>query len=267
MARKSQRGPRSSSLHYLHGLHVISEALRARRRDLRRLLIRRGPSRPELEELVHLARESGIEIEQVEPSELVALADSGDANLQGVLLEAGPLPEFHSVRTLCRHIGARTGGRRLVALDGVEDPQNVGSIARVADAAGAHGLVLTDRRAPPLSPSLARASAGAIEWQPVARVPNLGRALSDLQEEGFWLIGADPDARDSLYELPPRLLEGDLVLVLGAEGKGLRPSILNALDHPLRIPMLGEVASLNVATAGAVVLFELLRRHAEIAGR
>ncbi len=262
MARTSQRGVRGSSRQYLRGMHAIGESLRARRRELHRLLIRRGSSRPELEPLVRAAREAGIPIEQMDLPDLAALADAGEASLQGILLEAGPLPEFHSVRALCRHIGGSGEGRRLVALDGVEDPQNVGSLTRVADAAGAHGLVLTERRAPPLTPALARASAGAIEWQPVARVPNLGRALSDLQNEGFWLLGAHPAAEHSVFELPGRLIQGDLVLVLGAEGKGLRPSVLKALDHPLRIPMLGEVASLNVATAGAIVLFELLRRQA-----
>ena len=88
----------------------------------------------------------------------------------------------------------------------------------------------------------------------------IGRALDELKGQGFWLVGADPDAPDALYQLSDRVLQGDLVVVLGAEGRGLRPSVRAALDHPVRIPMLGHVASMNVATAGAVILFELLRR-------
>jgi 23S rRNA (guanosine2251-2'-O)-methyltransferase len=262
MSRKSRRGRRDSpaAIEYLHGFHVIEEALRARRRELVRLLIRRGPFRPELEPLVRRARESGVAVESVELEELLRLAGASEANLQGALLEAGPLPELRTIRELVASIPESEQGRRLVALDGVEDPQNVGALARVAEASGAQGLVLTERRAPPLSPALARASAGASEWLPVARVPNLVRALDELKGQGFWLVGADPDAPDALYQLSDRVLQGDLVVVLGAEGRGLRPSVRAALDHPVRIPMLGHVASMNVATAGAVILFELLRR-------
>ena len=130
----------------------------------------------------------------------------------------------------------------------------------MADAAGSSGLILGRRRSPPLSPALARASAGAIERLPVARVGNLVRALEDLKREGFWGVAADPEARQDIFSMPDRLLQGDLVVVLGAEGRGLRPLIQATVDHPVRIPMRGQVASLNVATAGAVVLFELLRR-------
>jgi 23S rRNA (guanosine2251-2'-O)-methyltransferase len=210
--------------------------------------------------VVAAARKAGVEVVQAEAEELQQLAGTTESNLQGVLLEAGPLPELAGAEALAAEPARSPGGRVLVALDGVEDPQNVGAIVRVAEAAGASGLLLTERRAPPLSPALARASAGAIEWLPAARVANLGRGLESLQQAGFWLVGADPDAGDSLFELPDRLLSGDIAVVLGSEGPGLRPSVRKALDHPVRIPMLGRVASMNVATAGAVILFELLRR-------
>jgi 23S rRNA (guanosine2251-2'-O)-methyltransferase len=121
-------------------------------------------------------------------------------------------------------------------------------------------MVLSKRRAPPLSPAVARASAGAIEWLPVARVTNLARAIQYLKSEGFWVVGADPSATESLYEVPDRVLQGDLAVVLGAEGRGLRPEVRKLVDHPVRIEMRGQVASLNVSAAGAVLLYELLRR-------
>jgi 23S rRNA (guanosine2251-2'-O)-methyltransferase len=154
----------------------------------------------------------------------------------------------------------RVSPRTLVALDGVEDPQNLGAIARVAEAAGAQGLILTRRRSPPLSPAVARASAGAIEWLPVARVPNLPRALNVLKSKGFWAFGSDPEATEELFDLSDRQLSGDRVVVLGAEGRGLRRGIAQVLDHRVRIPMEGQVDSLNVSSAAAVVLFEFLRR-------
>ena len=132
----------------------------------------------------------------------------------------------------------------------------------MADAAGACGLILTSRHAAPLSPAVSRASAGAIEWLPAARVPNLGRALKSLKEKDFWIFGADPEGADELYRMPRRLTQGRRVLVLGAEGRGLRPGVVRCLDYRVRIPMVGRVASLNVATASAVVLFEFARRDA-----
>jgi 23S rRNA (guanosine2251-2'-O)-methyltransferase len=201
------------------------------------------------------AAAAGVPVVEVSPEELGRGTGPG-GNPQGVALEAGPLPEL-DLEALCRE---GPGPRRLVALDGVEDPQNVGAIVRVAEASGALGLVLSTRRAPPLSPALARASAGAVEWLPVARVGNLINGINYLKSKGFWVVGADPDGDLSLFEVPDRILQGDLVAVLGAEGKGLRPGVQRLVDHSVRIPTTGRVASLNVATAGAVLLFDLQRR-------
>jgi 23S rRNA (guanosine2251-2'-O)-methyltransferase len=240
----------------LYGVHPVAEALRARRRPLHCLHLLRGAGGPERQRLEALAREAGVPIRE-EPG----AGDGGPpgANTQGVILEAGPLPEL-SLEAL-----AGTGGapRTLVALDGVEDPQNVGAIVRVAEAAGVAGLILTRRRAPPLSPALARASAGAIEWLPVARVPNLRRALKLLKEQGFWVFGSAASGAVSLFDLPARLLGGNRVVVLGAEGRGLRAGVAADLDHCIAIPMAGEVASLNVSSAAAVLLFELRRRDSQ----
>ena len=227
------------------------EALRARRRRLVRLRIRPGLHHPELETLRAAARDARVPIEPLEP------AGAGPEASRGVVLEAGPLPEA----PLEELVQDRGGPRTLVALDGVEDPQNLGAIARVAEASGAAGLVLTRRRAPPLSPAVARSSAGAIEWLPVARVANLPRALNALKTEGFWIFGCDAEEGRDLFGLPERILGGDGVLVFGAEGRGLRPAVERTLDHRVRIPMAGRVASLNVSAAAAVVLFELARRR------
>ncbi|MDG2336108.1 MAG: RNA methyltransferase [Myxococcota bacterium] len=263
MASRSSRRPKHSESgpERLHGRHVIAEALVARRRALYKLLVRPGAPSAELARLIELAKGAEVPVVETDPERLVELAGETGAGLQGALLEAGALPEFSQVSQLLIEGGSARGRRVLVVLDGVEDPQNVGGLARVADAAGASGLVLARRRSPPLSPALARASAGAIERLPVARVGNLVRTLEDLKKEGFWVVAADPEARQELFTMPDRLLQGDLAVVLGAEGRGLRTLVQATVDHPVRIPMRGQVASLNVATAGAVVLFELLRRE------
>jgi len=239
----------------LCGIHPVYEALRARRRPLRVLRVSAGARRPELAVLIAAATDAGVPVQEVRPEALSPDA-VGDRSGQGVELEAGPLPEV-ALDELIRPAGPP---RTLVALDGVEDPQNVGAIARVAEAAGVDGLILTRRRSPPLSPAVARASAGAIEWLPVARVPNLPRALNELKKKGFWVFGSDPDATDELFGVPDRLLSGDRVVVLGAEGRGLRRGIEQVLDHRVRIPMEGRIDSLNVSAAAAVVLFEFSRR-------
>lgn len=251
---------RPSDLQRLHGVHCVLEALRARRRRLDRVLVRRGKRRPEVEEVLRAAEAAGVPVAEVDAAALGRGAGPGSPP-QAVALEAGPLPELEWT-DLVEAAGHRAGGSapRLVALDGVEDPQNAGAIVRVAEAAGADGLILTHRRAPPLGPALARASAGAVEWLPVARVPNLRNALKLLKKEGFWTLGAEPEGSVSLFEAPAELTRGPLVVVLGAEGRGLRPGVLDEIDHRVRVPMAGRVASLNVATAAAVVLFELLRR-------
>ncbi len=253
--RQPPPGPRPDGpAALLYGIHPVREALRARRRALHRLRLRAGPRREELEVLCRLATEAGVPVEEVgeDTTEAAALG----AGTQGVLLDAGPLPEL----PLEQLAGAGEESRTLVALDGVEDPQNLGAIVRVAEAAGASGLILTRRRSPPLSPAVARASAGAIEWLPVCRVANLPRSLNLLKRLGFWVFGGEADAPLDLYSLPDRLLTGHRVLVLGAEGRGLREGVRRVVDHRVQIPMRGRVASLNVAAAAAVLLFELGRR-------
>ncbi len=241
----------------LVGIHPVHEALRARRRTMQRLLLRVGgvPLRGELAKLAELASQLGIPVDEVPADLFDARAPEGLSH-QGVMLEAGPVPEV-GLEDL---IPAASDGGWLVALDGIEDPQNLGAILRVADAAGVRGALLPERRVAPLSPAAARASAGALEHLPVARVTNLSRALGSLQEGGFWIHGASPDAALDLYEVPDRLFDRRMVLVLGAEGRGLRPGVRSAVDTLYRIPMQGQVASLNVATAAAVVLFEWTRR-------
>ncbi len=252
--RPTRNRQSASSLELLLGVHSCVEALRAGRRRVFALLVKPGAERrPEVRDLIRAAKERGLPIRNLD-LDLVERTEVG--NPQGVGLEVGPLPEL-AIEDL---ITPSDEPRRLVILDGVEDPQNVGALARVAEGSGVKGMVLSKRRAPPLSPALARASAGAIEWLPVARVTNLARSIKYLKKNGFWVVGADVSAAESLYEVPERVLRGDLAVVLGAEGKGLRPEVQKLVDHPVRIDMQGQVASLNVAAAGAVLLFELLRR-------
>ena len=210
---RSERGGRpgrgSGPVERLEGVHPVLEALRASRRELHRLLVAPGGAASgsgPLQEILAVAKAARIPVEPVETHELRRV--DGRGNPQRVALEVGPLPELSLDELSAR----RESACRLVMLDGVEDPQNLGALARVAEAAGVQGLLLGRRRAPPLSPAASRASAGALEWLPVARVGNLSRAVKLLKDKGFWVLGADPTAPGSLFDISPRLLEVERVL-------------------------------------------------------
>ncbi len=240
----------------LAGIHASLEAIQAKRRKLRVLRVRDGRQGSEVAAVVAAARAAGIRVDSISGQRLAEYAGAAE-NPQGVILEAWPLPEL-SLEKLLEPLGA--DARTLVALDGVEDPQNLGAIARVAEASAVAGLVLPKRRCAPLSPAVARASAGAVEWLPCARVPNLPRALNYLKSKGFWVFGSEATAPVDLFELPDRALRGKRVVVFGSEGRGLRRGVDRVLDYRVRIPLAGQVASLNVSSAAAVFLFELARR-------
>ena len=240
----------------LAGIHASLEAIQAKRRKLRVLRVRDGRQGSEVAAVVAAARAAGVRVDSISGQQLAEYAGAAE-NPQGVILEAWPLPEL-SLEKLLESLGA--DARTLVALDGVEDPQNLGAIARVAEASAVAGLILPKRRCAPLSPAVARASAGAIEWLPCARVPNLPRALNYLKSKGFWVFGSEATAPVDLFDLPDRALRGKRVVVFGSEGRGLRRGVDQVLDYRVRIPLAGQVASLNVSSAAAVFLFELARR-------
>ena len=238
----------------------MREALRAQRRALKQLWVDPSARRGEVAALVGRAERLGVPVREAAAADWLSRLDpaSRRANPQGVMLEAGPLPAVH-LEDLISSLPEADGC--LVLLDEVEDPQNVGALIRAAEASGASGLILPERRSPPLGGAVSRASSGALEWLPVARVGNLARALDRLREAGVWVVGADHDAPQSLFELSDRQLSGRLAVVLGSEGRGLREGVQKRVDFAVSIPMQGEVGSLNVSAAGAVILYELLRRR------
>ena len=207
-------------------------------------------------ELLELARAAGIRIRTVERQQL---DDATDGLVhQGVVAIAPPFLTVTLTQVLER--AATTGEPPLlVALDGVTDPHNLGSIARTAEAVGAHGLLLPGRRTASVTPVVEKAAAGALAHLPVAEVGNLVRALGQLGEAGVWSLGLDGDAEVALAEHP---LAGEAcVLVVGAEGAGLSRLTRERCDALVRLPMRGRVGSLNASVAAAVALYELRRQR------
>jgi 23S rRNA (guanosine2251-2'-O)-methyltransferase len=225
----------------VYGRNPVREALRGRRaRSVREVWATAGAARePWLGQLA-LSIHSAEEIEH----------RCGSSAHQGVCAEAGPSPYVEVDQLLARERPL------LVALDQVQDPQNLGSICRTAECAGADGVVIPERRAVEVTPAVCKASAGAVEHLPVARVRNLADFLADAKSAGCWCYGAQAGARTP-YDRPD--YSGGVVLVLGAEGRGLRPRVARACDDLLALPVRGRVESLNVSAVAAVLLYRVLQ--------
>ena len=240
---------------FLYGLHPVEEALRAGSRQFDHVCVARERHDQRLQRIIDLCREKGVRL-RFEPREhLTKLAKT--PGHQGVVAIVRPKTTLE-LEDLLDGPRASAGPRLLLALDGVEDPQNLGALLRSADGAGAVGVIVTERRSAPLSPVAIKASAGAAEHIPVARVINLSRSLDQLKERDFWIVGLDERGTMSYDEFD---FTSNCVLVLGREGAGLHDLVRRHCDHLLRIPMAGKVPSLNVSAAGAVVLFEAARQR------
>jgi 23S rRNA (guanosine2251-2'-O)-methyltransferase len=240
----------------LYGVHPVEEALKAGRRRFDHVLVARERNDERVERLVAVCRQAGVCVRQESREQLTLLAQTPAH--QGVVALVHP-QEFLDIEDLFEPaVGQSKTARLLLALDGVEDPQNLGALLRVADGAGVDGVVLTERRSAPLSPVAVKASAGATEHLRIARVVNLVRALEELKRRNLWIIGLDERGTSDYDQFD---LTGDCVIVLGREGAGLHDLVRRTCDHLLRIPMAGGVSSLNVSAAGAVVLYEASRQR------
>jgi 23S rRNA (guanosine2251-2'-O)-methyltransferase len=241
----------------LYGLHPVEEALKAGKRRFDYVLVARERHDDRLERIVEACREAHVRVRQ-EPREQLTQVAQTPAH-QGVVALVRP-QEFLAIEDLFAQDPARAQGaaRLVLALDGVEDPQNLGALLRVADGAGVDGVVVTERRSAPLSAAAAKASAGAAEHLRIARVVNLVRALEELKRQNLWIVGLDERGTTDYDQFD---LTGNCVLVLGREGAGLHDLVKRTCDHLLRIPMAGGVSSLNVSAAGAVVLYEAARQR------
>lgn len=233
----------------LYGINAVKEALGSRPID--HLLVAEGHRSPRVEEIIELARACGVPV-RFAPG--VALErEAGTPQHQNVVAVCAA-KAYHDLAALA---GA-SSSPLLVVLDGVEDPANLGAVARTAVAAGADGIVVPERRAAGLTAAVAHSAAGALEHLKVSRVTNLTRALNELKEHNIWVFGFEASAAKSYLELD---YSGGCALVLGGEGQGLHRLVRETCDDLARIPLYGPVESLNVSVAAAVVLYEAARQR------
>lgn len=245
---------------WIGGRRPVSEALGAGRPAHRLLLARSARPSPELKEVLAAARRASVPVERVEGDHLGRLA--GFDGHQGVLLEVDERRWSDLTEILARAAAARHEPLVLV-LEHLQDPTNFGTLLRSAEAAGVDGVIFPERGAAPLSAAAVKASAGASEHLLLARVDSLGEALHELKLRGLRLIAADQDAPAEAWTAD---LTGPMAVVVGSEGSGISGATRRRCDLLVRFPMAGRVASLNAATAGALLLFEIVRQRS-VAGR
>jgi 23S rRNA (guanosine2251-2'-O)-methyltransferase len=242
----------------LYGLHPVEEALRAGTRQIDHLSVareREARKDPRMEAVLELARAKAIRI-SAEPRDQLTRHCKTDAH-QGIVAFLRER-KFLALEDLLNAPAGPSGYRFFLALDGVEDPHNLGALLRSADGAGIDGILLPERRSAPLSAIVAKTSAGASEHVRIAQVVNITRALETLKKHNVWIVGLDERGSPDYVDFD---FKQDTCLVLGSEGSGLHDLVKRTCDHLLRIPMAGSVSSLNVSVAGAVVLYEAMRQR------
>jgi 23S rRNA (guanosine2251-2'-O)-methyltransferase len=237
----------------LYGLHAIREALRAGTRPLQRLLVHRTDR--QFAEIVQQAKAKGVPVHIEPPPALDRLVPQGKH--QGVIAFVAA-KAYSSTEAILDHARRKGEPPFLVILDGIEDPHNLGAVLRTAEAAGAHGIFIPERRAAGLTSVVAKVSAGALDHVLVARVVNLSRLIEELKEAGVWIYGVEASAPARLTAVD---MTGPIAFVFGGEGGGIRRGIRQACDGLIHIPMKGKVESLNVSAAVAVTLYEGVRQR------
>lgn len=256
---KRREEPRELPDDVLVGRNAVTEALKSGR-GINKLWIASGDREGSVSEIAALAKERGIVVQYVERAKIEALA--GGHRHQGVLAYIAPVP-YAELDDILKAAEEKGEAPFLVLLDELEDPHNLGALLRTADATGVHGILIPKRRSVSLNATVAKTSAGAVEYVPVARIGNIAQTLKKLKEKGFWVAGADMDGEKAYYEAD---LTGPLVLVVGSEGRGMSRLTKEACDFIVSMPMVGRINSLNASVAGSILMYESMRQRLQKKG-
>ncbi|GAB2480087.1 23S rRNA (guanosine(2251)-2'-O)-methyltransferase RlmB [Alkalibacterium psychrotolerans] len=243
----------SESDEMVYGRNPVLETLRSER-DVNKLFVQDGLSGEKIDRVVNEAKKRKVQLSFVPKSKLDTLSDGG--NHQGLVLAASPV-NYASIDDLFDVAKQKNEEPFFLLLDGIEDPHNLGSILRTADASGVHGVIIPKRRAVGLTSTVAKASAGAIEHVQVARVTNMAQTIDELKERGLWIFGTDMKGKDYRHWD----VSSPIGLVIGSEGKGLSRLVKDKVDETLTIPMIGDVQSLNAGVASGLLMYEVYRKR------
>ncbi|MFC7372677.1 23S rRNA (guanosine(2251)-2'-O)-methyltransferase RlmB [Fictibacillus iocasae] len=245
----------SENEEFIIGRNPVLETLRSGR-EINKIFVGEGSQKGPVSQVIHLAKKNNVLVSFVPKQKLDLLSDGG--NHQGVIAAVAAY-EYADIEDLFKRAEERNEEPFFLILDEIEDPHNLGSIIRTADAVGAHGVIIPKRRAVGLTAAVAKASTGAIEYIPVVRVTNIVQTMNELKERGIWFAGADmkgkEDYRQAKWDLP-------LGLVIGSEGKGIGRLVKDTCDFLVQLPMEGKVTSLNASVAAGLLMYEVYRsRH------
>ncbi len=240
-------------MNVIFGINAVAEALKARGRAFQWVGMAKERDDLRLQKLIQECRQNNVPVKFMPRTELDRMAGTGSH--QGVVAVTSQ-KQYNDLDDLIA--AKRRDYSLIVVLDGVEDPHNLGAILRTADATGADGVVIPERRAAGITGTVVKSSAGASEHLPVAKVTNIARTLEDLKTKGLWMVGLDERGKQNYDEVDYKM---DCAIVLGTEGKGLHDLVARKCDFLVSIPMLGKVSSLNVSVAAGVVLYEVVRQR------
>jgi len=239
------------------GRNPVTEALKSGR-TIEKLLVMKG-SEKTLSNLIAMAKDRGIPVYFNDKARMDKLSDGGSHQGVGAYVSSY---EYCEVEDIIAAAEGKGEDPFVIILDGIEDPHNLGAIMRSAEGAGAHGIIIPKRRAVGVTGVVAKASAGAIEYVPVARVSNISRTIEDLKQEGFWIAAVDMSS--TLYYQAN--LRGKLAIVIGNEGDGISKLVRQNCDFTVSIPMCGRVQSLNASNAAAIIMYEVRRQRNIVGG-
>jgi 23S rRNA (guanosine2251-2'-O)-methyltransferase len=248
----------SENKDYIIGKNPVMEALRSER-DINKILIAESSQRGQMQPLIQLAKEANVIVQFVPKKKIDQISDE---NHQGVLAYVAAY-QYAEMDDLFAAAEKKNETPFFILLDEIEDPHNLGSIMRTADAVGAHGIIIPKRRAVGLTATVAKASTGAIEHIPVVRVTNMARTIDDLKERGIWIAGTDASGKQDYRQFDGTLPLG---LVIGSEGKGMGRLVRDKCDFLINLPMAGKVTSLNASVAAAILMYEVYRRRHPLEG-
>ena len=235
------------------GRNPVIELLKSDR-TIDKLFVAKGSMEGTINVIMSMAREKGIVISEVDRKKLDSLA--GGSTHQGVAAQVTPY-KYYTVDDMLKEAESKGEPPFLIILDEVEDPHNLGSIIRTANICGAHGVIIPKRRSATMTPIVAKASAGAVEYTKVAKVTNITQTIRELKEKGLWIIGTDMDG-EYCYSSN---LKGPIAIVIGNEGKGISRLVRESCDLVVRIPVLGEINSLNASVAAGIIMYEIVRQR------
>ncbi|RJX76061.1 23S rRNA (guanosine(2251)-2'-O)-methyltransferase RlmB [Pseudomonas sp. LS-2] len=243
-----------SSLEKIYGVHAVEALLRHHPKRVKQIWLAEGRSDPRVQVLIDLAAQNRVSVGQAERREMDAWVEGVH---QGVVADVSP-SQVWGEAMLDELLDRTEGAPLILVLDGVTDPHNLGACLRTADAAGALAVIVPKDKSATLTPTVRKVACGAAEVIPLVAVTNLARTLEKLQQRGLWVVGTAGEAEQELYQQD---LTGPTIMIMGAEGKGMRRLTREHCDYLVRLPMAGSVSSLNVSVATGVCLFEAMRQR------